>query len=82
MPEVYGVDEWTRPAQGAVAIVPGAAKLEHLLRGIYVGTAGDVTVTLRSGDSVTFKNLAAGVIHAIAATHITAATATDILGVF
>ncbi len=84
MPSSYGIHstDWIRPAQGAMVIVPGPAAFYHTLRGIYVGTAGDVTVTLPSGESVQFKNLAAGVIHPIAATRITAATAADIIGIY
>lgn len=77
----HGTD-WTRPAQGAFTITAGAAALAHTIRGIYVGVSGNVTVTLPSGDSVQFTNLAAGVIHPIAATHVTAATATGIVGVY
>lgn len=74
--------DWTRPAGAAFAITASANDLSHITRGLYVGTAGDVTVTLEIGDSVTFKNLAAGVIHPIACVKVTAATATDILGVY
>jgi len=73
---------WIRPAQYAFVITAGASALAHPIRGIYVGVSGDITVTTDGGDSVQFTNLAAGVIHPIAATHVTAATATGIVGVY
>jgi hypothetical protein len=75
--------ETIRPAQYGFAITAGASALPHPTRGIYVGASGNVTVTLvGSGQSVQFVGLAAGVIHPIAASHVTAATATGILGVY
>jgi hypothetical protein len=84
MAKTYNPDgtDWTRPAQGAFTITAGASALSHTIRGIFVGVSGNVTVTLPSGDSVQFTNLAAGVVHPIAATHVTAATATGIVGVY
>lgn len=84
MPKNYNPNttDWTRPAQGAFTITPGAAALAHAIRGLYVGGAGNVTVTLPSGESVQFSNLAVGVVHPIAATHVTAATATGVIGVY
>jgi hypothetical protein len=70
-----------RPAADAFAIAAGAGALATPIRGIYVGVAGDVTVTMPSGASVQFVNLASGVIHWIAATHVTAATAASIVGI-
>lgn len=74
--------DWTRPAGAAFTITPGASALVHITRGLYVGTAGSVTVTMENGDSVAFPNLAAGVIHPIACTHVTAASAADVIGVY
>lgn len=74
--------DWTRPAQGAFTITAGAGALSHVVRGIFVGVSGNVTVTTLNGESVQFTNLAAGVVHPIAATHVTAATATGIVGVY
>lgn len=79
---------WTRPAQGAITVTAGASRLTDAagaaltLRGLYVGVSGNATVTLPDGSSVEFTNLAAGVVHPIAATHVTAATATGIVGVY
>lgn len=51
-------------------------------RGIYIGSAGNITVTDRVGNSVQFVALATGVIHPIQATAITAATAGSIVIVY
>ena len=50
-------------------------------RGIYVGGSGDVAVTMADGNTVTFKSLAAGIIHPICVTRIwsTGTTATNIV---
>lgn len=42
-----------------------------ICRGLYLGTAGDVTITDYANNSVTFTNLAAGVIHPIQARAVT-----------
>ena len=68
-------------AWGAFSITPGASALATPTRGLYVGTQGNVTVTLLDGSSVTFNNLVPGVIHPIFCTHVTNATATGILGI-
>lgn len=79
---------WTRPAQGAISITAGAARLTDgdgdplTIRGLYVGGSGDVTVTHPDGSSVQYVGLAAGIVHPIAATHVTAATATGIVGIY
>jgi hypothetical protein len=73
------------PAKHAFAVAPAdGADLAVVTRGLYVGTAGDVKVTTNGGDTVTFKNLAAGLIHPIRASRVfaTGTTATDIVGVY
>ena len=76
-------NEVIRGARNGFSITAGAGALTHEIRGLYIGGAGDVTVTLaESGDSVQFVALAAGIIHPINATHVTAATATSILGLY
>jgi hypothetical protein len=74
--------DWTRPAQYGFSITPGASPLEHATRGINVAVSGTVTVTFAgSGDTATLY-LAAGVIHPLNVTHVTAATATGIVGLY
>lgn len=78
----YGSDDWVKPIQDIAEVTAGASKLDTFpTRGLYLGTAGDLTVTLIDGTSVTLKNMAAGVWHPIAVTHVTAAAngAADIL---
>lgn len=74
--------DWTRPATDGFAITPGAAALPHVTRGLLVGVSGNVTVTFIDGTSLTLPNLAAGVIHPLSVTHVTAATATGIIGLY
>lgn len=74
----------TAPAQGGFAIVPNdAADLPEVVRGIYAGTGGDLTVTLsRSTTPVTFRNVPAGVVMPVivARVHATGTTAADLVG--
>lgn len=74
--------DWTRPAVAGFTITAGASPLAHVTRGIYVGTTGDITVTLQNGDSLELTNIAAGVVHPLACTHVTAATAGGIVGLY
>ena len=70
------------PAANAVAITAGASPLAEPTRAIYVGGAGNITVTMLGGQSVTFTGVPAGAILPIRATHVTAATATALLGLW
>lgn len=55
-----------------------------LSAGIYVGTAGNLSVQNNSGQTVVFNNVAAGIIHPICARRVTAAgtTASNLIAVF
>ncbi len=56
------------PAERFISITPNdALDLVSATRGIYLGTSGDVRITDAYGNTVTFKNLVAGVIHPIRA---------------
>lgn len=69
------------PSGRAFAITAGASDLTYVTRGIYVGGAGDVTVTMRDdGASVTFSDVPAGTILPIRVKKVTAATASDLVG--
>ncbi len=70
------------PAYGAFAITAGAGALARPTRGIYIGGAGDVTVTMADGASVTFNEVPAGTILPVRATHVTAAAATELIGLY
>ena len=71
-------------AAHAFAITPNdSADLAERTRGIYVGVTGDVVAVMAEhGTTVTFKAMAAGVIHPIAAIRVksTGTTATDLVG--
>ena len=49
---------------------------------LYIGSAGNITVTMESGNSATFSNLNSGTFLPILVTHITAATAGSILAIY
>jgi hypothetical protein len=67
----------------AAAIVPNdAADLPYVTRSIYVGTAGDVTLLLRSASApVTYKSVPAGTRLMVSATRVyaTGTTASNML---
>jgi hypothetical protein len=72
-------------AHDAAAVTPGATQITGTTqRGVclYVGGAGDLTVTMESGNSVTFTAVPAGTFLPILVTHVTAATATAILALY
>lgn len=70
----------TSPGSTFVAVSASATAFANgPCRGIYVGSAGNITITDRQGNSVQFVGLATGVIHPIQATAITAATAGSIV---
>lgn len=49
------------PIQSAIVVSPNdSVDLPVVSRAIYVGSGGDMQVTLLSGDVVTFKNMLAG----------------------
>jgi len=62
----------------ATALVSGATK------GLYVGGAGNVAVTMADGSNATFNGLSIGVVHPISVTHVklTGTTATNILALY
>ncbi|HEV7344553.1 MAG TPA: hypothetical protein VGN60_02855 [Devosia sp.] len=70
-------------ATHAFAITPNdETDLEEVTRAIFVGGAGNLTVVLKSGATVTFANIVAGgVILPLRATRVlTSSTATDLVG--
>lgn len=70
------------PASDAMAITPhNANDLGFVTRGIYVGEAGDIAVEMLSGDVVTLRNAAAGMIYSVRAQKVlaTGTTAGDLV---
>lgn len=49
---------------------------------LYIGTGGDITVTMEGGNSVTFKNVPDGHFLPILVTHWTGGTVADVLAIF
>lgn len=81
----FGDTALVMPATHAEAVTPNnSTDLTNATRGIYVGVSGDLKVDLLSGDTVTFVNIAAGVIHPLRVKRVyaTGTTATSILGVY
>ncbi len=78
-------DQLIRPIESAsVVTTSDSTNLTNVTRGLYVGVAGDVKVTLSSGNVITIKNLAAGVVHPFRVSRVwaTGTTATDIVGCY
>jgi hypothetical protein len=76
----------TQSATGAVAIDVSAAdqSLGRTCRGLWVGGAGDVAVTMEEGQSVTFAGIPAGSLLPVQVTAVlnSGTTATDMLALF
>lgn len=72
-------DSLSAPAQEAAAVTPGAAELANVTKGVYVGGAGNLNVTLRGGQTVLFSGVPAGTILPIRCTHILATSTTATL---
>ncbi|MEQ9518641.1 MAG: hypothetical protein RLN89_04295 [Parvibaculum sp.] len=71
------------PATDAFAIAPAdGADLAQVTRAIYVGTAGNLVVRMKTGGTVTFKNMSGGMVLAVRAVGVeaTGTTAADIVG--
>jgi len=67
-------------ARGGFNITAGASPLAKQAHGIYVGGTGNLTVTCADGSVLSFTAVAAGTILPIRVTHVTAATATGLIG--
>ena len=73
----------TGPVEGGFDVTPGdGADLPQVTRALMVTSAGDVAVTLKTGDTVTLPGLTPGVIYPVRAARIaaTGTTATGIKG--
>jgi len=59
----YRSTDSTAPAHGAVAITPSDATTFPVTRGLFVGTAGNITVRMADGqDVLQFTNVPVGMI--------------------
>lgn len=67
----------------ATAIGTTPTTFNETARGVYLGTSGDLTFTMEDGSSVQFVGMAAGIMHPIRFTAITAiTTATGVVVLF
>ena len=84
--QIKQADEVRISAHDAASVTPGATQIAGTEnRGVclYIGGAGDVEVTMESGNSVTFTAVPAGTFLPILVTHVTAGTtATAILALY
>ena len=71
-------------AEKAVTVTPSDSSQLETTAGVYLGTSGDLAVTMKNGSQVVFKSLAAGMIHPLSVTKVraTGTTATDIVVVY
>lgn len=73
------------PADGAAAVTPhNTTALTITCRALYIGGAGDVAVTMKNGDTVTFTGVLAGTVLPVRCTHVkvTGTTATNIVALY
>lgn len=69
------------PARNAVEIIPSNASTYRPTKGLYVGSGGDLTVEMESGEDVTFVGVAAGAVYPFSVTRVyaTGTGASDIV---
>jgi hypothetical protein len=67
------------PSLDAFVITPGASALATPVRALFIGTGGTITVTTWRGNSVSLT-VPDGAIIPLVVTHVTAATASNIVG--
>lgn len=72
------------PARSAAAVTPGTSPLSTVARGLYVGSSGNVTVTMAGGGDVLFVGIAGGTILPVRVSHVlaTGTTASSIVALW
>lgn len=73
----------TAPATAAETITPSDSNdLNFVTRAIYLGQAGDLSVTMQSGETVLLRGMQAGVFYPLRVSYVraTGTTAADIIG--
>jgi len=70
----YSTSGVSNPAGEALEITPADIDLATFTRGVYIGVAGDLKVTMAGGDVVTFVGVVAGSVLPIRCSQIMAAT--------
>lgn len=68
----------------ATAITPSDSTILKQSRGLYIGGAGNVAVTMADGTTVNFNALSVGVVHPLSVTQVkaTGTTATNIIALY
>lgn len=85
---VSNYDEYGNPAPSvanAAAVTPSdSTALSNATSGLYIGGAGDVAVTMVSGNTVTFKAVPVGTVLKVSVTKVMATntTATNIVALY
>lgn len=73
----------TVSAHGAVAVTPSDATVLPVTRGLFIGTGGDVVVTMADEQVVTFANIANATLLPIQVQQVrTSTTATNVLALY
>jgi hypothetical protein len=81
----YGRGNLDSPATGAISISPNdSSDLSYLVRAIYVGGDGNITLVTTDNQTVTFIGLVAGTILPVRAKRVnsTDTTATNLIGLY
>jgi hypothetical protein len=79
------IEGMTSPANDALAVTPSdTAPVTYVSRALYVGGAGNLSVTMQGGGNVTFVAVPAGTVLPIRVTHVrsTSTTATSIVNLY
>lgn len=73
----------TVAAHGAKTVTPSDSTIIEITRGLFIGTTGDLTVTMADDHDAVFVNIASGTILPIQVSKVKAATtASDILALY
>ncbi len=73
----------TVAAHGAKTITPSDSTVLEITRGLFIGTTGDLTVTMADGHDAVFVNLPSGSVLPIQVSKVkTASTATNLLALY
>ena len=72
------------PIYRAESVTPHDTNKIEQTRGLYIGGAGDVVVTMADGNDATFTSLSAGIVHPLQVIRVksTNTTATNILALY
>ncbi len=85
MSKHWGARDETISASHASAVTPSDVTVfDSSTRGLYIGVAGDVTLTMESGGSITFVGVLAGSILPVRCTQVlsTGTTAASLVALF